>query len=164
MGWLYAWDTRKQLIEHLVDGNGVKTLKHCFKGNNMWAVQEYTRPTGEVVRFICLYLLRGSNNSRDGWGYKDISEGAGPVELSCPVSYLDMVPDPGGYATEWRQRVRAYAAKSSRTLEKGQKFTLYGKAYEVLEKVGRKYRVMGEYQDYTLPARMIKDVVLEGEA
>ena len=44
MGWLFGWNTRKELADHLISGNGVRTLKHCFKGNNLWAVQEYTLP------------------------------------------------------------------------------------------------------------------------
>jgi hypothetical protein len=35
----------------------------------------------------------------------------GPVELSCPISYLDMVPCPDSeYARNWRTRVREKAA------------------------------------------------------
>jgi hypothetical protein len=32
----------------------------------------------------------------------------GPCEVNCPLSYLELVPDPGGYATAWRERVRNY--------------------------------------------------------
>lgn len=110
MGWLFGWNTRRQLIDHLVHTNGVKTLKHCFKGNNMWAVQEGTKQDGSTIRFIALYLLR---SSRDGWGYKDMDESAGPYYYNCPPGYLDMVKDvePIGYAKEWREKVRRYHAQ-----------------------------------------------------
>ena len=118
MGWLFGWNTRKELADHLLYGNGVKTIKHCFKGNNVWAVQEYTYPdtdwdgaphpkAGQVTRFIGLYLIKGGDTynvktgrrNRDGWGYKDMDESAGPCYYNCPLAYLDMVPDPGGDAS-----------------------------------------------------------------
>lgn len=72
MGWLFSsnWPTRKDLIDHLCEGNGVKTLKRCFKGNNMWAVQQ----TEAGITFAVLYLMQPS---KYGWGYKDIDETMG---------------------------------------------------------------------------------------
>ena len=77
MGWLFGWNTRKELVDHLCEGNGVKTLKRCFKGNNMWAVQQ----TEDGLVFAVLYLIKGRNESRDGWGYKDVDETMGPYVL-----------------------------------------------------------------------------------
>lgn len=140
MGWLFGWDTRKQLADHLLNDNGLKTIKHCFKGNNIWAVQEYTYPdshanAGQTVQFIALYLIKGPvfgrGHLRDGWGYKDMDESAGPCHYNCPISYLDMVPDPGGYATEWRAKVREHHAMSSRKFVQGQRIKLYDKEYTV---------------------------------
>lgn len=117
MGWLFGWQTRKELVEHLLNGNGVKTLRHCSVGNNMWAVQEYANQRdGSTVRFVCLYLIKGppfGREDRHGWGYKDVDETMGPCETSCPASYLDLAqPEPTeGYAVEWRKLVRARAAK-----------------------------------------------------
>jgi hypothetical protein len=39
-----------------------------------------------------------------------MDETCGPCEVNCPESYLDMVPlgDSGGYAKEWRERVKEY--------------------------------------------------------
>jgi hypothetical protein len=158
MGWLYGWDTRKQLVDHLIKGNGVTTLKHCFKGNNLWAVQEGYKSDGTPIRFIGLYLLRGSNGSRDGWGYKDMDESAGPYYFNCPLSYLDMVACPGGHATEWREGVRAYHAKANQKLVAGQRIMLYGKEYTVGQREnGHQY--IWEYDSpYILPKRMLKHV------
>jgi len=55
-------------------------------------------------RILLCVLLQSSGGE---WGYKDMDESMGPCDTSCPVKYLDMVPDPGGYATEWRAKVRA---------------------------------------------------------
>ena len=146
MGWLFGWNTRKELIENLVSGNGVKTLKHCMVGNNMWAVQEYDRTDGTTARFICLYMMKGRNYSRDGWGYKDVSEDMGPYETSCPASYLDLVPDPGGYATEWRARVLSRALKAEQKFSVGQMVKVWGKTYTVTEVLPHgKYRLDGIY-------------------
>jgi hypothetical protein len=147
MGWLFGWNTRKQLIDHLVDGNGVHTLKHCCVGNVMWAVQEGTSlRTGETVRFIACYLLKGRNTSRDGWGYKDMEESMHPYYYTCPLSYLDMV-DPT--CPEWRAKVRERAASRGLKLTAGD-VVIYcdHDRYRVVEKVSAgKYKVMLDRHD-----------------
>ena len=115
MGWLFGWSTRKDLVDHLCEGNGVKTLKRCFKGNNMWAVQQ----TEAGTTFAVLYLIKGpaygNKNDRDGWGYKDVDETMGPHKLDFPVSWLDLLsPALGDYAVEWRANVRKRAAELAR--------------------------------------------------
>ena len=147
MGWLYGWNTRKELIDHLVSGNGVVTHRHCCVGNDMWAIQEDTKSDGTTVKFIALYLLRGRNNSRDGWGYKDMGETAGPNATSCPLAYLAAVPDPKvGYSTEWRERVQTRAAKAKQKFAVGDKVALYGRQYTITEVLPRgKYRLDGVY-------------------
>ena len=103
MGWLFGWNTRKELVDHLCEGNGVKTLKRCFKGNNMWAVQQ----TEDGLVFAVLYLIKGRNESRDGWGYKDVDETMGPYQHDFPVSWLDLLsPCDSEYAVSWRENVR----------------------------------------------------------
>ena len=150
MGWLFGYNTRRELAEHLIRGNGVHTLKHCWVGNNLWAVQEGEKQDGSVVRFVALYLIKGRNNSRDGWGYKDVDESMGPYETSCPVSYIELVEahekergyEPAGYAAEWRQKVRDRAVRAKRKLEVGQDIRLGDTEYRVVEKLGnRGYRV-----------------------
>jgi hypothetical protein len=110
MGWLFSesWPTRKDLIRHLTEGNGVKTLKHCTVGNNLWCLHEYEnyRYPGNTIKYVCLYKMAYHGKDLKGWGYKGIDETMGPVELSCPASYLDMCTAPeGNYAYDWRQRV-----------------------------------------------------------
>lgn len=111
MGWLFGWDTRKQLIDHLCYGNGVETLKRKFVGNNMWAVQR----TENGITFACLYLIKGRNESRDGWGYKAVDETMGPYQHDFPVSWLDLLsPCDSKYAVEWRKKVRERATEMAR--------------------------------------------------
>lgn len=123
MGWLYGCDDRKSLVEHLTkdatwsNGTKFRTLAKFFSGSDLWAVQETETPDGTVDRFIILYMLRNSGFGYNRqWGYKDVSESMGPCAKTCPVKFLDMVPDPGGYATEWRKEVREYWA--SRRLDR----------------------------------------------
>ena len=126
MGWLIGWATRKALIEHLCNDNGVKTLKRFFSGNDMWTVQE--TPTGD--RFICLYKIVGGRNQ--DWGYKDIEESMGPYEDSCPLSFLDMVPTPEGYAAEFRERCKAAHARKHQRIAVGDVVLLTnGRCYKV---------------------------------
>jgi hypothetical protein len=138
MGWTVPYDTphRVDLItrriagwthenpEHRVE---VVCIKHCYRGGvrsgSLWKVMEqrhYLKSNNGLVkteRFIALDMIRYYPEGRGmgNFGYKDLDESCGPCTISCPTSYLDMVPDPGTYATEWRKRVReAYAAKQTK--------------------------------------------------
>ena len=109
MGWLFGWDTRKQLIDHLCYGNGVETLKRKFVGNNMWAVQR----TKDGITFACLYLIKGGRGQ--DWGYKDVDETMGPCQHDFPASWLDLLsPALSDYAVSWRENVRKRAAEMAR--------------------------------------------------
>lgn len=164
MGWLFGWSTRGELADHLISGNGVKTIKHAWKGNNLWAVQEGTKRDGTKELFIALYLTKGRTNSSEGWGYKDMDETAGPYYYNCPISFLNMVPDPGGYATEWRAQVLSRALKAKQKFSVGQKITLYGKPYTITEVLPKgQYRIdNGAYGVYrtTLKHRRHMELVV----
>lgn len=145
MGWLFGWDSKESLVSHCLTGGAkprdYSALAHSIVGNNLWVVFErnadapltYEREGREPYvlpdRVLCLYLLQGRKH--DGWGYKDLDESMGPSETNVPLKYLAMVPDPGGYATAWRERVKACrAAKNAkgkllRTLKPGMRVKLY---------------------------------------
>jgi hypothetical protein len=122
MGWLISFgDTKKETIARRVATMGAgedkrhRTLKHCVRGNCLWKVVAIEESRDgewvEVDRYIGLDLLAKGCRPDEGWGYKDLCESMGPVELSCPISYLDMVPCPDSeYARNWRTRVREKAA------------------------------------------------------
>jgi hypothetical protein len=129
MGWMFGWDDRKSLVKHLIepDPKWGKTVAHCFVGNDLWAVMEHAPGTwsGDDQRFIVLFMLRGGRNQE--WGYKDVSEDMGPCQTSCPLKYLEMVPNPPNkYARDWRERVRAYHARMTRKVQKGEVWSLKG--------------------------------------
>jgi hypothetical protein len=109
MGWTYGWNSKEEIVRHLLDEQGTWTpIARSIVGNHLWAVLELKTPReGLANRFIFLALL-ACDRSDGVWGYKDMEESMGPCEVDCPLKYLDMVPDPGGYATEWREKVRAF--------------------------------------------------------
>jgi hypothetical protein len=125
MGWLFMFEmaTRKAMIadriapQEWVNPDGTKcsqtTLAHTFKGSPFAGVLYYVRETriGEKTdRFIQIDLLRYSKTDGPGcWGYKDMTEECGPNHVSCPRSYLGMVPCPDNQiARAWRGRVLAW--------------------------------------------------------
>lgn len=145
--------TRKELVEGLLrTQNAVdpktgsktgefKTLAHCFKGNNVWAVQERTFLDGrEPIRFVAFYLI--TRYGPGEWGYKDMDETCGPCYYNCPVSYLDMAPNgaTNDFAKEWRQKVRdlvlakKQAAKNTEDMKHGDCFwsKATGNAFEMV--------------------------------
>jgi hypothetical protein len=172
MGWYYGSPSKSAVIEELtVSPEGrFRTLHKAIKGNVLWAVHEVpasdwidgagrVEAAGPPARFIGCYLLGAHNGD---WGYKPMDESMGPVEISCPLKYLDMVPDPGGYATEWRAKVRAAAAK--RALVTGLKVgdTIHLRAgctpaTLVVTRV-KPLRATAGYVDYRVPRRLIERV------
>lgn len=141
MGWLFSdrWPNKAALVDHLTTGNGVKTLKHCCVGNNLWCVHE-THYGNNVIRFICLYMMKGptkdkgyTGRDKDWWGYKDVDESAGPTAINCPTSYLDSCTAPEGpYAYEWRQAVYA---RSKRLREMvGKQIVYRGVVFDVVKR------------------------------
>ena len=71
MGWYFGNNSRADLVEELTrttenEDAKLETLRKFFSGNNMWTVQQVTRKdTGEVTRFICVYLMRRHGSD---WG------------------------------------------------------------------------------------------------
>lgn len=155
MGWLFGYYERRTLIEHLVNGNGVKTLKHFLSGNNLWCVHEH-----DGQRWACLYLLRGSpkvKNDPYNWGYKDVCESMGPNEISFPYTWLDLLtPTDSKYANEWRARVKARGEKLQKATV-GSKWQGYGHTFEIIKRRGpTSFRAKDEYgETWRLTSRNI---------
>ncbi len=118
MGWTSGYHSRKELVDYVTahQENQVSTfdcIAKKFVGNHLWCVFERTAkpaPT-DKERYIILFDIQrwGEGN----WAYKDIQESMGPFQHSCPLSFLDMVPEPprpAGYH-DWRQGVRDYHAR-----------------------------------------------------
>jgi hypothetical protein len=127
------------------DGNGEQRYRVCLAHSYamaspgegtlyaVWEVWKTYLKTGATVpieiagskkRFIAIYLCKfyGGRGRADGWGYKDMDESCGPNEVHCPLSFLQLAPDPapgncGGcgkcgtcWSRSWRDKVRSYHA------------------------------------------------------
>lgn len=105
MGWLFTeGQTKRDLIQHLTaDDDRTSTVRRCVRGSTLWVLHE-SNTTG--TRFIVGYLMLKDPDT--GWGFKDVSEEAGPMDHSCPEGYLDMASEPpNDTAARWRDRVRS---------------------------------------------------------
>lgn len=155
MGWLFGHYERSTLVKHLTDGNGVKTIKHCLVGNNLWCVHEH-----DGQRWACLYLLRGSPRIKDdpyNWGYKAVCESMGPNEISFPCTWLDLLtPTDSQYANEWRARVKARGEKLQKA-KLGSRWKGYGHVFEIIKRRSpTSFRAKDEYgETWRLTSRNI---------
>ncbi len=107
MGWTFLHNTpdKRQVVEMCTrSSDTLRCVTKAVHGNNLWTVW-YDSVTKKKT--IVLFLL---GRDRGDWGYKDITEGMGPVECDCPLSFLEAVPEPtdSPFAKGWRERVRAY--------------------------------------------------------
>lgn len=137
MGWLFNFNMIKRtyLVEDRTKGynskensqkQGAETyfvtecLKHCYKGGagagTLWKVMQtkvFDMETNFLIKsdlWIGCDLLQWCNKDKC-WGYKDLEETSGPNKVNCPLSYLEIVPEPDHeFAKEWRIAVRAYHA------------------------------------------------------
>jgi len=111
MGWLFYGKSKAELVADLIrsettEAGSRKVLAHCVRGNVLWSVVECTRAQDNCVkRYIGCDLLQKSGGE---WGYKGMDESVHPFYYSCPLKYLDMVPDGN---REWRDKVRAFHRK-----------------------------------------------------
>lgn len=111
MGWLFTWNsTKEELLVRLRSPSrfveGCELLQSSVVGNNHWYLLK--DKTGLISIGLDKMAAGGKN---EGWGYKDMSEFCGPVEVNCPLGFLAKASPPTGYAIEWREKVRAYHAK-----------------------------------------------------
>lgn len=129
MGWSFGWDTYTSLVNYIrkdivLASPGARILAEAktAAGRRYWLAVEWNRPDGRVEREVELFLIGGTNPrgyADVGWGYKSMSEHAGPYEYDCPLKVLDATGeeaehDASGHAHEWRVKVREYHAKRRR--------------------------------------------------
>jgi hypothetical protein len=168
MGWTFPYhtDSKQDLIRDLTMPQDCperdtvfRTLKQCVRGNVLWTLHESGK-VGETRKWIGCYLL--AKHGGDTWGYKDMDESMGPCYYNCPISYLDAADEPqeGGYAVEWRAKVRALATeKSSRKPKVGEFWKLSnGQTHKILSV--KPLRGSYQYGIYRIPRRMLREVVL----
>ena len=117
MGWLYGWDSKQELIENSIDPREyatAKILKHRLVGNHLWMALKNKGYSQEPWATIYLHLIACDQGR---WGYKDMTESAGPSYYDCPMSIIKLVESteggepPNEYASRWRAECREYAAR-----------------------------------------------------
>lgn len=120
MGWYYTHGaTRKDVIAELTpaeisrEGGGCfRTLRHCCRGNTLYALHQSVLPDGSSTKWIGVYLMQRSS---DGWGHKPMDESMHPYNYACPLSYLDEADEPANEdAANWRAKVRLFAAAKAK--------------------------------------------------
>lgn len=117
MGWEYGWKSRKELIVYLCEKQTrCRTLARKATSERsqpvLWTVQEISPENKEspAYRLIVCYLI-GYDRGSGLYGYRDLGETDGPFYYSCPLSFLDMAPEPEGEnVKEWRENVRRFHA------------------------------------------------------
>jgi uncharacterized protein DUF6927 len=160
MGTYGGYTSRNQLAAEVTktyesDDQRLIALKKFFSGNDLWVLFERTSkvaPT-DVERFIVLFKI--SRWAKDDWAYKPVSEDMGPLEHSCPLSFIESAqhPHPNGYPEgwhDWREAVRQHhavrAARRTQAVKVGDTVKLTnGKDYRIVsvEKRGRTERIRG---------------------
>ncbi len=167
MGWLFIYGSSKQDIirERSKDWENDKVRSTCLaktiRGNVFWSVRAHTnKETGETFRFIACDLL-GSDPTY-GWGYKDMEESMHPYYYSCPLKYLEMVPEQDGVTCpEWREQVREYHRCRSIRLHVGDRVRLRAGSQppELTITSLKPLRGIYNYVTYRLSRRLIAEVL-----
>lgn len=106
-----------RLLDHSQKGNTLYMLLHnpVRRVNGVRREVPEDRPTvlGDLTyrlvggyRFIAVYLLGGSRNADEGWGYKSMDESMGPNRYDCPERLLkqSQVEDRWNWRAECRRQ------------------------------------------------------------
>lgn len=112
MGWTFYASSKEQLIADLVKPSDTPSRKrevivYTLVDDVLWTVEDVTRKGADPVEqsrslFIGCTLIDCSSH---GWGYKGMEESMHPYYYTCPLSYLNSVPEA---CPEWRMKVRQY--------------------------------------------------------
>ncbi|MFW7348452.1 MAG: hypothetical protein ACODTU_20430 [Pigmentiphaga sp.] len=119
MAWPLPHPSRYQLIAELIaprENERVRRdiLAHALRDNVLWSVAQVTAKTeaayrglapGQSLRSIRCHLLECVGNR---WGCKALDESMHPPYYTCPLSFLDLVPE---QCAEWRAGVRVHHAQ-----------------------------------------------------
>lgn len=162
MGWLFTQGSSKPDIIHKLtapeenETRRWETLAHSVRGNILWAVVELTyKQEQSRKRFIVCYPLRSDRGY--GWGYKDMDESMHPYQYSCPLKYLEMVPEANA---TWREGVRKYHQQRNKKVEVGQKISLINASIPwVIITSQRPLLGVHDGTRYRVPRRMLGEVI-----
>ena len=173
MGWLFEYHDRgrKNFLADITSkshfGEDYTPIKSRVIGNNVWQAVRHD-PTGVI--FIHLDLIAKQRDG--GWGYKGMSEDAGPYQCNCPLSLLELCTSPSSeYAKVWREDVRKYHARKKATPKpaSGMVVRVGENKYQLLEPLAPRRGWMVKSIDtgvtYRMPATRLNEALARiGEA
>ena len=137
MGWLYmtcagmgghatakAYLDAQFTYERDVDGakHGSRIIASSCLRNQVYyaAAQPYGQADTAIFAIVCLVRWNPRDKENLIFGYKDMSEQAGPCEAECPERILALLdPTTHEYAIDWRRRCLANIQSRRRSLAEG---------------------------------------------
>ncbi len=142
MGWLYM--TRGGMDGHVTaknyldaqftyerDGDGEKRglrvlASSCLRNQVYYAAaQPYGQADTAIFAIVCLVRWNPRDKENMIFGYKDLTENAGPNEAECPERILALLdPTDHEYAIDWRRRCIANLQRRRRSLTEGDRIRL----------------------------------------
>ncbi|KZX78277.1 hypothetical protein A3715_10440 [Oleiphilus sp. HI0009] len=137
MGWLFGWESKKELIDHFESGSfytkEYTPIKYSLVGNHHWTL---LRKNDDSVT-VCVELI--SHGGRDGWGYKGMGEGCISF-TDCPIGFIKALsPTEDPDKLKWRENVKAFHEKKrTRKYKKGQIWEVFGKQYRLNCSAGKR--------------------------
>ena len=173
MGYSFAMNTNFKRADQVARFRSDKFFSEGYKlvdsrvvGNHFWGLVE-TIATGK--KYIWLGLMMGGGRD-SGWGYKSLDEFSGPYHYDCPLSLLDQASEledgKGGFAANWRLKVREYhAAKKAKVkMEVGMVVSYNKSKYKLVENVGRRGWYVTDVDTgarYRMSARQVNESKIE---
>lgn len=122
MGWTYFACSSHEKTENILrrnleqngqDGTTWRFHHLTMRGSTAYAIVKLEKPDGTVDYWGEVILT--SRKHHGEFGYKNMDEGMGPYRHDAPLSMIDeldrLAPNPGSYAQDWRNRVRAHHAE-----------------------------------------------------
>jgi hypothetical protein len=168
MGWFFDNEDveRKEFIRRLTDksrfSTGFQHLEHRVVGNYVWHLM---LDVEKGRKFIALDMIRKERNA--GWGYKSMTEEAGPFVYNCPLTLLEKADEPEGFAVKWREKVRIYhkRQKLKRDVKPGMVIEYSGNLYRLMayDKFRKAWEVerLSDRSEFLMLARQVNHFILE---
>ena len=113
MGTYYTVGEGRQAIvdECCRDRPDARCIASSRIGNELWIVWESTSDSSKRIELCLLTSQLFDGDRSPSWGYKPISEAAGPYYYKCPLRFLSLAEVQN---EEWRTQVRHYHATKGR--------------------------------------------------
>ena len=136
------------------------------RGAQVYCIMFHDAP-GKPRTYFGAVVLTSRRHTRSGpvFGYKEITEDAGPYYYNAPARMLDMLdelaPNPPGMSAQWREKCRQHnaRAKARQDWKPGDRIEYNGQTYTLATPAGRArgWIVVHAGHTYRMPARTLKN-------